>query len=291
MKNIAKALKCAVLFCACAAALAAGTLAFAPDAAAQQRSASGGFSGGRRTVNPAGTGAAGADGQNAEALNIRFSIVSLSSDIRDVVFNQGGTRPTPLRVIPSSFKPAPTRYTGPSPLVLYKEKRDENGAITQVPIAEITPPASSGDFFVLLRRVQGAQERYQAMTVPDAFTRDGANKWLIVSFSDKRLAARFTPENGGKPVVLDILPRGRATVGFGTKETYVLGEVYQLITEKGKQAWRLGHSTRYEFTPGSAKTFIYYPNPNDPNHLQIKGLYSPKWVEEKPAGSGGSRRR
>jgi len=223
--------------------------------------------------------AGGAEEAKPEHMNVRVSLVSLDSDINELRYMRNG-RFLEKVLIPSGFKPRPIRYTGPVPFALYTEKktvdpRTKRETVEPVKALDIPIPARSGDYFVLLKRYgTGATARYAPMVIADEFTKDSMNRWRLISFAPGPVAVVFTPDLTRKPVKTVIHPGKSVVLTFGAKETYVSGQVYQLATVKGRQDWQLANSTRYLYTPGSAKTFIYYPDPGAPTHLNLKGLLS-----------------
>jgi hypothetical protein len=246
------------------------------------------------------TPAAAQQSQNKpQLMDISFSVFSLDTDIEGLKYTRGSS--VVSIPAPSSYKPAPVRYAGPIPLVLFRETKDSANKPFRVPLAEVRPPQPTGSYLVVLKRLSPSPERYAVMIVPDE-KMNVASRWQFINLTKTNVALVFTPSPsaGEKPsgtpkanAVKQIqIESGKSEVlDLGSSAGYFEGKAYLLTKEK---QWTLGYSTRYYFEPRRPRTFFISPDPGTPNHLNMKIIYNAISKPENtsaPARRNGANRR
>ncbi|MDR2863762.1 MAG: hypothetical protein LBV54_07835 [Puniceicoccales bacterium] len=218
--------------------------------------------------------AATAQTAKAPAMSIQIAVISLDDPISGLGYAQG-QKLIPL-AIPSGYKPAPVRYNGPAPLVLYRESKDLKGNEVRIPVTEIRTPQNTGAWFAVLKRLPGERESYAVSVIPDDAIHLSLNVWVFINFGQKPLAVDLEKER------TIIAPGKSAVFKMADQQEYRNGMIYK---QSGTE-WKLSYGTRFLHYANKPRTFILLDDPGDADHILLKALnvLPPKPENEKTDG-------
>lgn len=134
--------------------------------------------------------------QSEEPLSIRFSCLSWEGVKKsNLKYLQNG-QAVDLR-ISSAYRTGPYNYTGPNPLVLFKEEKGEDGAIVQVPVASVVIPRGMKDvLFLMVKNTPPLSERFpvpgvEVVVMNDDFGSFPKGAYRVFNLSDYEIGGVF----------------------------------------------------------------------------------------------------
>ena len=201
-------------------------------------------------------------------VSVSFAIFSMDNDITGLRYDSNGKTSTIL--VPSSFKPLPVSYNGPTPLVLYRADTGEDGKTVKTPVISIPFPQTTGSFLVLVKEAGG---RFHTNVIRDDPSPNSPNSWRFINLSTSRIGFVF-PEF---KKTLSLAPGQSQEIHLGSlkelgsQDGYSDGVAY-LPDPKSRGGWAMAHSTRYLYTPGRPRTVFLLLDPGHPTSVLVKSI-------------------
>jgi hypothetical protein len=197
----------------------------------------------------------------APMVSVNIALLSLDNDITGLKYDSLGK--SSGVIIYSSFKQLHVAYSGPAPLVLYRETKLDDGKPVKKSVIEINFPQTTGTYLVVVKQI--GLDRYVTKVIRDDPTAVSLNSWRFINLSSRHAGFVFTEFKKS----LSLASGQTQEIDLGAKDAYSDGVAY-LPDPKASGKWAMANSAHYLHTPGRPRTVFLLDDPGDAGHLFVK---------------------